>query len=415
MPPSMQQRKRIREKQGRSERGNVFEDTGIGRALADVLSQPSDYEKQSFGERRSGRPRTLTEEAKKEAAEKLDQEQKAAKRRNEITARGQTKGQAKSDQDRSDFRRKQARLANMAGKRRATGERKPFAGEDYWTTIFGQMEDMGAMPDDKTPTEEVLAPENSSDMSEVTLSPEEMTDIFVSGKSMDELLEAFNDGRIDFETYIALQEKELRDNPDGEFAQKYNAQRKELLGPWDDEEEVDTSAESKAYWNEKFDELAAMEPEQDMNRSVDEKEFAEFMENRPEFMIPAGNPLADFEVYVDDDGKTRVRESMEKIASSKPTPQMEAGPPTFSSFMANLFDPVSKQIEDLYTKFRLAGTSAEKYEVMDAIEDLQNKQSLDRARTQIQPRRVDKEQKQYRGIPAKMRRAIQASYAAGRK
>ena len=372
MPPSMQQRKRLREKQGRSELGNVFEDTGIGRALADVLSQPSDYEKQSFGERRSGRPRTLTEEAKKEAAEKLDQEQKAAKRRNEITARGRTKGQAKSDQDRSDFRRKQARLANMAGKRRATGERKPFAGEDYWTTIFGQMEDMGAMPDDKTPTEEVLAPENSSETIQTVIKDEAPI-----------------------------------------------------------EDDSDTSAESKAYWNELFDRYEAMEPQpdeveeiiaddpelidQDMNRPVDEEEFAEFMENRPEFMIPAGNPLADFEVYVDDDGKTRVRESMEKIASSKPTPQMEAGPPTFSSFMANLFDPVSKQIEDLYTKFRLAGTSAEKYEVMDAIEDLQNKQSLDRARTQTQPRRVDKELKQYRGLPASMRRAIQASYAAGRK
>tara|TARA_Y100000361_G_scaffold24204_1_gene19275 strand:- start:1508 stop:2632 length:1125 start_codon:yes stop_codon:yes gene_type:complete len=374
MPPSMQQRKRIREKQGRSERGNVFEDTGIGRALADVLSQPSDYEKQSFGERRSGRPRTLTEEAKKEAAEKLDQEQKAAKRRNEITARGQTKGQAKSDQDRSDFRRKQARLANMAGKRRATGERKPFAGEDYWTTIFGQMEDMGAMPDDKTPTEEVLAPENSSETIQTVIKDEAPI-----------------------------------------------------------EDDSDTSAESKAYWNELFDRYEAMESQPDevkevvekiiaddpelidQDMTVDEEEFAEFMENRPEFMIPAGNPLADFDVYIDDEGKTRVRESMEKIASSKPTPQMEAGSPTFSSFMANLFDPVSKQIEDLYTKFRLAGTSAEKYEVMDAIEDLQNKQSLDRARTQIQPRRVDKEQKQYRGIPAKMRRAIQASYAAGRK
>ena len=165
------------------------------------------------------------------------------------------------------------------------------------------------------------------------------------------------------------------------------------------EDDSDASAESKAYWNELFDRYEAMEsqpdevekaveeiiaddPElmdQDIDRPVDEKEFAEFMENRPEFMMPASDPLADFDVYVDDEGKTRVRESMEKAASSKPTPQMGEGPATFSSFMANLFDPVSKAIEDLYTKSRLSNSQAEKYEIMDQIEDLQKLQGPERA------------------------------------
>jgi hypothetical protein len=123
MPPSMQQRKRIREKQGRSELGNVFEDTGIGRALADVLGQPSDYEKQSFGEQRSGRPRTLTEEAKKEADAKRRQEQQAAKRRNEITAKwARLKVKQKVDQDKDQIlgtRQIQANKMNMKGQKKS--------------------------------------------------------------------------------------------------------------------------------------------------------------------------------------------------------------------------------------------------------------------------------------------------------
>ena len=194
-------------------------------------------------------------------------------------------------------------------------------------------------------------------------------------------------------------------------------------------EDVDSgeSDDSKEYWNELFDKYEAMEPqveeiiaddpelmEQDINRPVDEKEFAEFMANRPEFMRPASNLLDDFDVYVDDDGKTRVRESIDKIASEKGTPQMGEGPATFSSFMANLFDPVSKQIEDLYTKFRLAGTSAEKYDAMDEIADLQKKQSLERSETQMQPRRVDRTQRQDSRIPEIMRRAIQSDFRARR-
>jgi len=368
------------------ERGNVFEDTGIGRALADVLGQPSNFEKQSFAEQRSGRVSKRTDESKKrieeeekKAEKERRQKQQAAKRLNELEQRGQEKGRVAHAKDELRYAADKSNKMNMRGKRRATGERKPMPGADYWETIFGQMEDMGAMPDDKTPTEEVLAPENSSAMSEVTLSPEEAAKIFVSGKSMDELLEAFNDGRIDFGTYIAAQEKELRDNPDGKFAQEHNAYRKDLLGSQDDEEEVDTSAESKAYWNEKFDELADMEPEPDMNRPVDEGEFAEFMENRPEFMIPAGDPLSDFNVYVDDDGKTRVRESIDKIAGEQVTPQMASGPATLSTLFANLFDPVSKAIEDLYTKSRLSNSQAEKYEIMDEIEDLQKLQGPERA------------------------------------
>jgi hypothetical protein len=166
-------------------------------------------------------------------------------------------------------------------------------------------------------------------------------------------------------------------------------------------EDVDSGASdgSKDYWNEQFDRLAAMEPEdieaveaveeimeddapelmaQDMNRPVDEEEFAEFMANPPEFMRPASNLLADLDVYVDDEGKTRVRESIDKIASEQSTPQMAEGPATLSSLFANLFDPVSKAIEDLYTKSRLSNSSAEKYEIMDEIEDLQKLQGPER-------------------------------------
>jgi hypothetical protein len=49
---------------------------------------------------------------------------------------------------------------------------------------------------------------------------------------------------------------------------------------------------------------------------------------------------------------------------------------------------------------------------MDAIEDLQKLQGAERAETQIQPRRVDRTQKQDSKIPEVMRRAIQRDFRA---
>ena len=51
---------------------------------------------------------------------------------------------------------------------------------------------------------------------------------------------------------------------------------------------------------------------------------------------------------------------------------------------------------------------------MDEIADLQKKQSLERSETQMQPRRVDRTQRQDSRIPEIMRRAIQSDFRARR-
>jgi len=407
--------------QGKTGDENIFRDTRLGRALSDALG----LGEQDLENRRQDRR----------------QKQKAAQRRNAIASREQTKRRARSDQDRADYNREQSRSKNMAGKRKAERDRaNAMRGADAWTPIFEQMEAMGTMPKDKTAIEKVLSTDNSSET--ITTSPlsrEEQIKMFMSGKSIDELLEAFNAGHIDFPTYIAAQEKELSENPDGEFAQKYNQRRKNLLGPWDDDET------EEPITTDEYNELVrsgeievppvtivgegseAMEPEEeitalDMNeydRPVDEKEFAEFMENRPEFMMPVGNPLADFDVYTDDEGKTRVRDSELKRLSEKPIPQMKAGPPTLSSFFANLFDPVSKAIEDLYTKSRLSGSQSEKYEIMDQIEDLQKLQDAERAERYSGPgatRRLKERRDRVsdRNVPQRILQQMRASQIKGK-
>jgi len=175
----MFQRRRLREKQGRTERGNVFKDTRVGRALSDALgsgvekvkdavSTPSNYapySEQSFAERTGRKPKFVRRKSKS-----TPESRKAAQRRNEAKSRGQAKGRMNYYRDRLDRDREESSSKNQARKGAAEMIQRMDKGlasqesRDGWNSLFDHLEAMGTMPDptDTEVLEEVLSPGASS-------------------------------------------------------------------------------------------------------------------------------------------------------------------------------------------------------------------------------------------------------------
>jgi hypothetical protein len=355
----MFQRRRIREKEGRSERGNALKDTRVGRALSDALSAgagkvkdalstPSNYapySEQSFAERTGRKPKFVRRKSKS-----TPESRKAAQRRNEAKSRGQAKGRMNYYRDRLDRDRKESSSKNQARKGAAEMIQRMDRGlasqesRDGWNSLFDHLEAMGTMPDptDTEVLEEVLSPEASSS----NISNEEVEEV-ADAIAEDVIPEPYDSAAMDDIGESPTRDATLRNMPDSVRNSIGDVPPRDFIG------EFEPEFEPEGLTGEELLSYGRGEPRMSLEDNY-----------LPEGLSAYGPTTEDLEA-------TLAGGNTGEIPQMGPAPEYS----NITDKTRELNSPLFREMMDLYTRAQ-GGDSQARYDLIDMQTDLDRERRI---------------------------------------